>query len=128
MMRRSIATVCLSGTLDEKLAAAANAGFDGMEIERYTLATGKTAIGSFQRLWRPWGAIIAAAAVLATMWPGWATAAATVLTFAVGGGDPNRSRSSSKRRPAPPGRGSAGPGGARADAGSGRTRGRPPRP
>ena len=31
-MRRSIATVCLSGTLDEKLAAAANAGFDGVEV------------------------------------------------------------------------------------------------
>jgi 4-hydroxyphenylpyruvate dioxygenase len=31
-MRRSIATVCLSGTLDEKLAAAAGAGFDGIEL------------------------------------------------------------------------------------------------
>ncbi len=31
-MRRSIATVCLSGTLDEKLDAAAAAGFDGIEI------------------------------------------------------------------------------------------------
>jgi 4-hydroxyphenylpyruvate dioxygenase len=31
-MRRSIATVCLSGTLDEKLAAAACAGFDGVEL------------------------------------------------------------------------------------------------
>ncbi len=31
-MRRSIATVCLSGTLDEKLAAAARAGFDGIEL------------------------------------------------------------------------------------------------
>jgi 4-hydroxyphenylpyruvate dioxygenase len=31
-MRRSIATVCLSGTLDEKLAAAARAGFDGVEL------------------------------------------------------------------------------------------------
>ncbi|GAB2846617.1 sugar phosphate isomerase/epimerase and 4-hydroxyphenylpyruvate domain-containing protein [Lentzea nigeriaca] len=29
---RSIATVCLSGTLEEKLAAAARAGFDGVEI------------------------------------------------------------------------------------------------
>src|SRR4051812_30931459 len=63
--------------------------FINMEIERYTLATGETAIGSFQRLWRPWGAILAVAAVLATMWPGWATSAATVLTFAIGGGDPN---------------------------------------
>ena len=31
-MRRSIATVSLSGTLNEKLTAAANAGFDGVEI------------------------------------------------------------------------------------------------
>ncbi len=31
-MRRSIATVCLSGTLDAKLEAAAAAGFDGVEI------------------------------------------------------------------------------------------------
>ncbi|MHC5905564.1 bifunctional sugar phosphate isomerase/epimerase/4-hydroxyphenylpyruvate dioxygenase family protein [Streptomyces sp. S6] len=31
-MRKSIATVCLSGTLTEKLAAAARAGFDGVEI------------------------------------------------------------------------------------------------
>ena len=31
-MRRSIATVCLSGTLEEKLAAAAAAGFDAVEL------------------------------------------------------------------------------------------------
>jgi 4-hydroxyphenylpyruvate dioxygenase len=31
-MRRSIATVCLSGTLADKLAAAAGAGFDGIEV------------------------------------------------------------------------------------------------
>ena len=31
-MRRSIATVCLSGTLEEKLDAASAAGFDGVEI------------------------------------------------------------------------------------------------
>ncbi|GAA5092645.1 dehydroshikimate dehydratase QsuB [Microbacterium yannicii] len=31
-MRTSIATVCLSGTLDEKLVAASTAGFDGVEI------------------------------------------------------------------------------------------------
>jgi 3-dehydroshikimate dehydratase len=31
-VRRSIATVCLSGTLDEKLHAAAAAGFDGVEL------------------------------------------------------------------------------------------------
>src|SRR5215203_5540047 len=63
--------------------------FINMEIERYTLATGETALGSFQRLWKPWGAILAFGAILATMWPGWATAAATVGTFALGAGDPN---------------------------------------
>src|SRR4051812_2818653 len=31
-MRRAIATVCLSGTLEEKLDAAARAGFDGIEL------------------------------------------------------------------------------------------------
>ena len=31
-MRTSIATVCLSGTLDQKLVAAREAGFDGVEI------------------------------------------------------------------------------------------------
>ena len=31
-MRTSIATVCLAGTLREKLEAAAEAGFDGIEI------------------------------------------------------------------------------------------------
>ena len=30
--RRAIATVCLSGTLEDKLVAAAAAGFDGIEI------------------------------------------------------------------------------------------------
>ncbi len=31
-MRRSIATVCVSGTLDDKLTAAAAAGFDAIEL------------------------------------------------------------------------------------------------
>ena len=31
-MRRSIATVCLSGSLEEKMAASAAAGFDGIEV------------------------------------------------------------------------------------------------
>jgi hypothetical protein len=63
--------------------------FINMEIERYTLATGETALGGFMRMWKPWGGILAAGAILATIWPGWATAAATVTTFAFGGGDPN---------------------------------------
>ena len=35
--------------------------FINMEIERYTLATGQTAITGFSRLWKPWGLIIVAA-------------------------------------------------------------------
>ena len=32
--------------------------FINMEIERYTLATGETAVTGFTRLWRPWGVIM----------------------------------------------------------------------
>src|SRR4051794_39923974 len=63
--------------------------FVNMEIERYTLATGQTAITGFQRLWKPWGLILVLMALLATSWPGWATSGATVATFAFGGGDVN---------------------------------------
>ena len=62
--------------------------FINMEIERYTLATGQTAITGFSRLWKPWGLILVGLALLATSWPGWATSAATIATFAFGGGDP----------------------------------------
>ena len=62
--------------------------FVNMEIERYTLATGQTAITGFSRLWKPWGLILVLLALLATLWPGWATSAATIATFAFGGGDP----------------------------------------
>jgi hypothetical protein len=61
--------------------------FINMEIERYTLATGQTAITGFQRLWKPWGLILVLMALLATSWPGWATSAATITTFLFGGGD-----------------------------------------
>jgi hypothetical protein len=63
--------------------------FINMEIERYTLATGQTAITGFQRLWKPWGLVLVFMALLATTWPGWATSAATVATFLFGGGDAN---------------------------------------
>ena len=39
--------------------------FINMEVERYTLATGQTAITGFSRLWKPWGLIIVLLAVLA---------------------------------------------------------------
>ena len=49
-MRRSIATVCLSGTLDEKLAAAARAGFDGVELFEADLVTSPLAPAEVREL------------------------------------------------------------------------------
>ena len=49
-MRRSIATVCLSGTLDEKLAAAARAGFDGVELFEADLVNSPLPPGEVRRL------------------------------------------------------------------------------
>jgi hypothetical protein len=58
--------------------------FLNMEIERWTLATGETAIAGFARLWKPWGAVMAIAAFVTIVWPGWATSGATVLGFLFG--------------------------------------------
>jgi hypothetical protein len=52
-----------------------------MEIERYTLATGETAVTGFTRFWMPWGIFFILGAILPNAWPGWATSGATVLTF-----------------------------------------------
>ena len=59
-----------------------------MEIERYTLATGETAVAGFARFWKPWGILFCVFAVVPNVWPGWGTAGATILTYLVGG-DPN---------------------------------------
>jgi MFS family permease len=61
--------------------------FINMEVERYTLATGETALTGFSRLWKPWGVLFIVMALCQNFWPGWATGAATTLTFAFGGGD-----------------------------------------
>lgn len=58
--------------------------FLNMEIERYTLATGETAITGFTRLWKAWGVFFVLGAILTHAWPGWATGGATVITFAFG--------------------------------------------
>ncbi len=58
-----------------------------MEIERYTLATGETAVSGFSRMWKGWGLFFCVAGVFQYLWPGWATSASTVLTYTVGGGD-----------------------------------------
>jgi hypothetical protein len=59
--------------------------FLNMEIERYTLATGETALTGFNRYWRHWGLVFAIMVYLANLWPGWATSSATMLTYIFGG-------------------------------------------
>jgi hypothetical protein len=58
--------------------------FLNMEIERYTLATGETAITGFSRFWKPWGAIMMVCAFVINVWPGWATSGSTALSFLFG--------------------------------------------
>jgi hypothetical protein len=62
--------------------------FINMEIERYTLATGETALTGFSRFWRHWGLFFAILIYFANLWPGWASSSATLMTFLFGGGDP----------------------------------------
>jgi hypothetical protein len=60
--------------------------FINMEIERYTLATGETALTGFSRYWKHWGLFFAVLTFLANAWPGWITSSATLVTFIFGGG------------------------------------------
>jgi hypothetical protein len=55
--------------------------FLNMEVERYTLITGETAVTGFSRMWLPWGVIMVFGAILPNVWPGWASSAATEFTF-----------------------------------------------
>jgi hypothetical protein len=59
--------------------------FLNMEIERYTLATGETALTGFSRYWRHWGLVFAIMTYFANLWPGWATSSATLITYMFGG-------------------------------------------
>ncbi|GGM04295.1 MULTISPECIES: Nramp family divalent metal transporter [Micromonospora] len=59
--------------------------FLNMEIERYTLATGETALTGFSRFWRHWGLVFAVMVYFANLWPGWASSSATMVTYLVGG-------------------------------------------
>lgn len=58
--------------------------FLNMEITRYTLATGETAITGFTRLWKPWSWLFIIMVVIPWMWPGWATGSSTALTYTFG--------------------------------------------
>jgi len=55
-----------------------------MEITRYTLATGETAVTGFTRLWKHWSWLFILMAVIPWMWPGWATGGSTAFTYAFG--------------------------------------------
>jgi hypothetical protein len=59
--------------------------FLNMEIERYTLATGETAVAGFARSWKPWGILFCFFTVIPNVWPGWGTAGATTFSYLVGG-------------------------------------------
>jgi len=59
--------------------------FLNTEIERYTLATGESVLTGFSRLWRHWGGVLLALAVVHSLWPGWANSSATLVTYLVGG-------------------------------------------
>ena len=58
--------------------------FLNMEITRYTLATGETAVTGFTRLWKHWSWLFILMAVIPWMWPGWATGGSTAFTYAFG--------------------------------------------
>ena len=62
--------------------------FLNMEIERYTLATGETAMTGFNRIWKHWGLLLAIMVYFANLWPGWALSSATLVTYLFGGGSP----------------------------------------
>lgn len=64
--------------------------FINMEIERWALATGETAITGFCRLWKHWSWIFLLCNVIPWVWPGWASGAATLLTWEFGGSETAR--------------------------------------
>ncbi|HEX8509876.1 MAG TPA: Nramp family divalent metal transporter [Propionibacteriaceae bacterium] len=59
--------------------------FINLEIERYTLATGETALTGFSRFWRHWGLVFAILTYFANLWPGWASSSATLASYIFGG-------------------------------------------
>lgn len=61
--------------------------FINMEVERWTLATGESAITGFCRLWKHWAGIFLLCNIVPWVWPGWASGAATIITWELGGGE-----------------------------------------
>ncbi|KAB8192132.1 amino acid permease [Nonomuraea phyllanthi] len=61
--------------------------FLNMEIERYTLATGETALTGFSRMWKHWGLVFVLMTLCSNLWPGWVTTSATMVTYLTGSGE-----------------------------------------
>ncbi len=55
--------------------------FLNMEIERYSLATGESAVVGFMRLSRLFGPVFLVCATVPWIWPGWATGGAMLLSW-----------------------------------------------
>ncbi|QDU80456.1 hypothetical protein Pla110_21860 [Polystyrenella longa] len=62
--------------------------FVNMEIERYTLVTGETAITGFCRLSKHWAWIMLLMNIIPWAWPGWATGAGSMLSWTLFGPEP----------------------------------------
>ncbi len=61
--------------------------FMNLEIERWTLATGESAITGFCRLSRHWAWVMLTMNVVPWIWPGWAMGASTLLSWTLFGAD-----------------------------------------
>jgi hypothetical protein len=61
--------------------------FINTEVERYSLATGETAVTGFIRMWRGWAPLFVIMTIVPWAWPGWMTSAATLTTYVTGGGN-----------------------------------------
>src|SRR6478736_4762859 len=61
--------------------------FMNLEIERWTLATGESAITGFCRLSRHWAWVMLTLNVVPWIWPGWAMGASTLFSWTMFGAD-----------------------------------------
>lgn len=61
--------------------------FMNLEIERWTLATGESAITGFCRMSRHWAWVLLIMNVVPWIWPGWATGASMLLSWTLFGAD-----------------------------------------
>jgi hypothetical protein len=61
--------------------------FLNMEVERYTLATGETAVTGFSRMWVGWSVVFVLGAILPNTIPGWAASGSELFTIIFGLGE-----------------------------------------